>query len=96
MRDGLRVHFWGTPPRYRRAQRDSKDPGERKLVVEKLIKVRERRYIAPGYGVLLTTFFPVPKGEDDVRMVYDGSVSGLNDDAMWVPRFVLPTIQTHR
>jgi hypothetical protein len=27
-------------------------------------------------------------------MVYDGSASGLND-AMWVPRFPLPTIQTH-
>jgi hypothetical protein len=27
-------------------------------------------------------------------MVYDGSVSGLND-AMWVPRFVLPTLNTH-
>jgi hypothetical protein len=26
-------------------------------------------------------------------MVYDGSVSGLND-AMWVPRFVLPTLKT--
>jgi hypothetical protein len=27
-------------------------------------------------------------------MVYDASVSGLND-AIWVPRFPLPTIQTH-
>jgi hypothetical protein len=42
------------------------------------------------------SFFPVPKGGGgDMRMVYDGSVSGLND-AMWVPRFVLPTIQTHQ
>jgi hypothetical protein len=36
----------------------------------------------------------VPKGEDDLRLVYDGSVSGLND-AMWMPRFVLPTPNTH-
>jgi hypothetical protein len=27
-------------------------------------------------------------------MVYDGSVSGLND-AMWMPRFALPTLSTH-
>jgi len=94
MRDGLEIHFQTKAPRYRNAQRVSKDPAEKKLVVEKLTKVRERRYIAPGYVVSLTAFFPVPKGDDDIRMVYDGSVSGLND-SMWVPRFVLPTIQTH-
>jgi hypothetical protein len=27
-------------------------------------------------------------------MVYDGLVSGLND-SLWVPQFVLPTLQTH-
>jgi hypothetical protein len=27
-------------------------------------------------------------------MVYDGTISGLND-CIWVPRFVLPTIETH-
>jgi hypothetical protein len=27
-------------------------------------------------------------------MVYDGTVSGLND-SIWVPRFVLPTMNTH-
>jgi hypothetical protein len=27
-------------------------------------------------------------------MVYDGTVSGLNE-SIWVPRFVLPTIETH-
>jgi hypothetical protein len=53
-------------------------------VRKKLTKVRERRYIAPGYVVSLTSFFPVQKGEHDIQMVYDGSVSGLND-AMWVP-----------
>jgi hypothetical protein len=61
MRDGLWVHFWGTPPWYRNAQHDSKDPGEKKLVVEKLMKV-QRQYIASGYVVSLTSFFPVPKG----------------------------------
>jgi hypothetical protein len=94
MRDGLKVHFQADPPRYKRAQRDSKDPVEKGLVIQKLKKVRERRYIAEGYVVSLTSFFPVEKGDDDIRMVYDGSVSGLND-AMWVSRFVLPTINTH-
>jgi hypothetical protein len=75
-------------------ERDCKDPVEKGLVVKKLKKVRERRYIAEEYVVLLTAFFPVEKGDDDIRMVYDGSVSGLYG-AMWVPRFVLPAINTH-
>jgi hypothetical protein len=42
----------------------------------------------------LTAFFEVEKGDDDIRLVYDGSVIGLNL-SIWVPRFFLPTIQTH-
>lgn len=63
-------------------------------VIQKLGKVRKRRYIAPGYVTSLTSFFAVPKGDDDIRMVYDGTVSGLND-AMWVPRFGMSTLETH-
>ena len=61
----------------------------------KLDKVRKRRYIAPGFVSSLTFFFAVPKGSEDIRMVvYDASVSGLND-SIWVPGFPLPTIRTH-
>jgi hypothetical protein len=42
----------------------------------------------------LTAFFEVEKGDDDIRLVYDGLVSGLNM-SIWVPRFFLPTIWTH-
>ena len=35
--------------------------------------------------------FSVPKGDCDIRMVYDGSRSGLNE-AIWSPWFALPTI----
>jgi hypothetical protein len=61
---------------------------------KKLDKVRKRRYIAPGFVFSLTSFFAVPKGSDDIRMVYDASISELND-SIWVPRFPLPTIRTH-
>jgi hypothetical protein len=60
-------------------------------VIKKLLKARERRYIAPGLVKSLTAFFAVPKGEDDIRLVYDGSVSGLNL-SIWVPRFFLTTL----
>lgn len=37
--------------------------------------------------------FDVPKGDADIRMVYDGSKSGLND-ALWAPWFPLPTAES--
>ena len=88
------MHFQHDPPRYRVPQRDTKDPVTKAKVIEKLMKVQLRRYIGPGFVVSLTAFFEVDKGEDDIRLVYDGSVSGLND-AIWMPRFALPTLNTH-
>jgi hypothetical protein len=94
IRDGLKPHFKTEAPKYVVPQRDVPDPKTKEKVIEKLQKVRMRRYIAEGYVVSLTSFFQVPKGEDDIRMVYDGSVGGLND-ALWVPRFVLTTLNAH-
>jgi hypothetical protein len=93
IRDGLNMHFIAQEPRYRIGRRDPKNPEVKKRMQEKLDKVRSRRYIGPGLFKSLTTFNGVPK-LDDTRMVYDTSISGLND-AVWVPRFVLPTINTH-
>jgi hypothetical protein len=84
IRDGLKVHFQGKKPAYRKAQRCSPDEATRRKMREKLKAVRDRRYIAPGFVKSLTSFFSVPKGDDGVRMVYNGSESGLND-AIWVP-----------
>jgi hypothetical protein len=44
----------------------------------------------PLLGVLSTiNYFAVSKGDSDIRPVYDGTTSGLND-ALWVPWFPLP------
>jgi len=40
----------------------------------------------------LTSYFSVPKGETDIRMVYDGTKSGLND-SLWAPWFALSTVE---
>jgi hypothetical protein len=91
----IRMHLQHNPPRDWAPQRDAKDPETKAKVIGKLTKVRLRRYIGPGFVVALTAFFHVPKGEDDLHLLYDGScVSSLND-AMWMPRFVLPTLNTH-
>jgi len=64
-------------------------------VREKLITAwKKRNYIEGGFVKNLTRFFAVPKGEQDIRMVYDASVSGLNK-CLWVPWFLAPAIKTH-
>jgi hypothetical protein len=67
------------PPKYCRSQRDISDDAVKLQVIKKLMKVREQGYIAPGFVESLTAFFGVPKGEDNIFLVYhDGSVSRLN------------------
>ena len=62
-----------------------------KLVKSKVLKVRERKYITDGKVESLLNVFEVPKGPDDIRMVYDATKSGLNE-SVWAPNFFLPTI----
>ena len=81
-------------PNYSRGQKDERNPMVRTRMRQKLMVVRNRRYIRKGRVMPLTSYFSVPKGEDDVRMVYDSTQSGLNK-AMWVPRFPLPTADSH-
>lgn len=38
-------------------------------------------------------YFAVPKGDEDIRLVYDASKSGLNA-VLWVPSFGLPTAES--
>jgi hypothetical protein len=95
MRDGIPLWFDSTlAPSYRRPQRAEKNPTLKARVKEKLDKVLKRRYFEVGLVKSLTTFFGVPKGEDDMRVVYDGSLPGLNA-ALWCPWFVIPNTNSH-
>ena len=55
----------------------------------KLDTVRSRLYIEPGE--VTTHYFSVLKGEADIRMVYNGTSSGLND-ILWAAHFGLPVV----
>jgi hypothetical protein len=57
----------------------------------KLLKVLARRYFEYGNVASLTQFFAVAKGDEDIRMVYNGTSSGLNAH-IWCPWFALATI----
>jgi hypothetical protein len=72
------------------------DPDIRKKEKEKIVKVI-------GFGYLVNScweglkslmhFFSVMKGETDIRMVYNGTKSGLNL-VTWVPWFAIPSSAT--
>ena len=51
--------------------------------------IRIRRYIDGGTVLVLTSLFYVPKGEDDIRLVYDLTTSEMNY-ALWDPTFWIP------
>ena len=43
-----------------------------------------------GHVSNLVNYFAVPKGDSDIRVVFDGSSCGLND-TLWAPNFFLPS-----
>jgi hypothetical protein len=79
IRDGLPPWFMERPKPTLVPQRGEPDPAVRDLITKKLFKIRARGYVQPGYVRALTSFFSVPKGEEDIRLVYNGTKSGLND-----------------
>lgn len=94
VRDGKEPWRVGEWPRYLKPQTPVLDAIRREALIKKLTKVQKRGYIEAGDVRSLTKFFDVPKGDRDIRMVYDGTISGLND-VLWSPRFGLPTVEDH-
>ena len=94
-RDGIPVLFKSPGSTMKGKQPIIANAGIRAKTREKIGKVIKRRF-------LLTTdlpiksfikFFAVPKGEDDIRLVYDATANKLNE-CVWVPSFWLPTINS--
>jgi hypothetical protein len=88
VRDGIPIFLVGELPRGSRNQRG---PAKYKapLLASKLDKVIERQYIRKGPVKAFIDYFEVPKGPDDIRVVYHGSNSGLNAQ-LCTPRFYMP------
>jgi hypothetical protein len=91
IREGIPPKFTGIMTPWTEPQRGPKNSAIGELVIKKLLIIDKKAYIEEGKISSLMPFFNVPKGEDDVRMVYDGSASGLNAN-LWAPWFTLPTV----
>jgi hypothetical protein len=83
--------YRGYPQRHFGSQRKEKDPEVRKNMGIKLMTVFACRYFEYGLILSLTSFFSVPKRDTDIRMVYNGTSSGMNA-RLCAPWFALPTI----
>jgi hypothetical protein len=87
------VDLWEIDTLQARSERTPRPCQEDAGASQKLDKIWKRGYVEAGYVESLISFFDVEKGSDDIRMVYDGSASGLNDK-LWAPWFPLPTLDS--
>jgi hypothetical protein len=92
-RDGVKTFFERPGPTTRKNKPIIKDVTVWMKTKEKIGKMIKRRYLLPTDSLVKSyiKYFAVPKGEDDIRMVYDATANKLNE-AVWVPTFWLPTI----
>jgi hypothetical protein len=81
-------------PAYQLPQRDEENPVRKMMMKEKLDTVRFRWYVESVLVSALTNFFDVMKGDYDIRMVFNGTLSVLNA-ALCAPLFCLPNATTH-
>ena len=88
------VFFEKPGPTTREAQPRIGDPKIQEMAKEKIFKVVKRRYLQTlGTKIKsMIKYFAVPKGEDDIRMVYNATANCLNK-CIWVPTLWLPTIK---
>jgi hypothetical protein len=82
-RDGTKIWIKAKLPKYSKTQKVSKDKATRMKEQEKVQKVRGQRYIVKGKVISITSFFSVPKGKWDIRMVYNGTSCGLHPGLLY-------------
>ena len=94
-RDGYKPFQWGGLPSYLRKPRPL-PVEQRPLFFSKVRKFIDRCYITPNASnadqIITSTidYFAVPKGDSDLRPVFNGTTCGLNL-VIWAPNFWLPT-----
>eukprot|EP00978_Attheya_sp_CCMP212_P027155 scaffold90616_cov31-Attheya_sp.AAC.2 len=92
---GFRPMFKEVPERSKSKVRLSADQDMISKMREKIQKVITQKYVDVSEEEILAfiQYFGVKKGADNIRMVYDGTKSGLND-CLFAPWFALPTMSS--
>jgi hypothetical protein len=94
-RDGARSYRTGEPTACRRFPKVTvNEPWVIEKDNEKLRKLIARRYIVPGRVHTVVPRFPIKKGEDDIRVVWDLTKNGLNP-ITFTPTFFLPNASSY-
>ena len=89
--DGVSPWIKKSPLRWMMPQRRENNLSVILKVDNKMSKLFSRGYIIKGLILALTSFFSMPKGTNDIRIVFDASVRGLND-YLGDPNFMLPSM----
>ena len=86
VRDGVPIFLETEGPLWMEKQPPISDPHIQARVREKIEKVIDQRYLflSRMHPKSYIHYFGIPKGDDNIQIVYDGTASGLND-AMWAP-----------
>ena len=92
-RDGCEIFVRQKLPRWTRTQRLPKEQYMIEKMTKKFLKVRNKGYVAEGTVLSMINCFAVEKGDSDIRLVYDGTKSGLNE-CVWAPNFFLPSVDS--
>jgi hypothetical protein len=94
-RDGaIGLHTGRPPARLHYPSPPVMDETTKRLDREKLAKLLRRRYLECGPCRNTVPRFAVPKGSDDIRVVWDLKKNGVNEH-MFTPGFFLPTVATY-
>ena len=86
----MKTYIQGPLPQGRRTKRIKMKSEVRAIVANKIAGMVKRCYIEEGHVSSSLDYFAVPKGDADVRVVFDGSSCGLNK-VLWAPNFYLPS-----
>ena len=79
-RDGMEIFVASQLPQGRSTKSSLRlSPSELALVAQKMDAMLSRSYLEEGFVQSKVHFFGVPKGDDDIRVVFDGTSSGLNE-----------------
>ena len=92
-RDGELLFHLVPPPKWKGKSLPAPSQHYEILLRKKEEKLLHRRYLEPGFVDCIVPRFGVPKGEDDIRLVWDASRNGINE-TLYAPSFWMPTFRT--